>query len=88
MPPRKAKTRTAPLLKHAERYGVDGVMDAGIDLKLSFGELVELQTELWRIENEQLAAARRFFTPKKRKLTAEEVVRRLLGLPEDAPEAA
>jgi len=69
------------LEKHARRFGTEGVMVTAIEAGLSFEGLVRLQTTLDEIE----AAARRY--PKRTRKTAEQKVRKLLGI-EEEPSAA
>jgi hypothetical protein len=68
----------ANLLRHAERFGCEGVLEAGVDLDLPREQLIELLAGLDAI------AARDNWTPRRR-LTPETRVRRILGEPEPEP---
>jgi hypothetical protein len=74
----------APLLRHAKKFGTDGVMEAAVEarleLDLDFDALVRLREELDEIEKKP---QRRFDTPKTHRLSAELRVKRLLGIPDE-----
>jgi hypothetical protein len=69
---------------HAQRFGTEAVLDAAIEQDLNLKQLVELQTELDKIDAQP---KKRFANGIKHRLSAEVRVRRQLGL-EDEPEAA
>ena len=68
------------LKKHADKYGIEGVMAAGLEdsAGLTFAELVDLQTHLDGVEKKRMGG----WAPNRR-LTAEDRVKRLLGWDED-----
>lgn len=75
-------SQVATLVKAARRFGTDCILETGVEMGLTFDELVTLQTELFTIEDE-IANARRFSRAKKRRVTPEQAVRRLLGLDDE-----
>lgn len=76
------KEKISQLKKHARRFGTESVMDAAVEVGLTLEQLIELQKFVDEVDDEA-ARARRFHRPKKRKLTAEQRVKRLLGIEED-----
>lgn len=69
---------------HAQRFGTSEVLDSAIETGLNVRQLVDLQTELDKIDAKPKS---RFDTPVKHRLSAETRVKRRLGI-EDEPEAA
>jgi hypothetical protein len=72
------------LLKHANRFGADGIMETAADFyydgALTYADVVTIQEKLDALEREALKK----WAPKRR-LTVEERVNRLLGIePEEA----
>jgi hypothetical protein len=70
------------LQKHARKYGSDGVMEHAIELKLSFQSLVLLQKTCDEADDRRTPKILR----KKRRLSVETRVKRLLGIEEDSQE--
>lgn len=68
------------LVRHARRFGTEGVIDAAVDGHLPFEELVRLQEHLDEIDQEK--RGRRYVKPRK---TAEQRIKKLLGIEEDSP---
>ncbi len=66
------------LLKHAGRYGTEHVLESAVEMGFPFEELVRLQQGLDEIDSKQ----RGYRKPRK---TAEERVKRFLGIEEEAP---
>lgn len=71
----------AALLRHAERFGLDGVTDAALDLGYSEDQLTELIEGLDKIEK-KLADRRKYQAAPKRRLSARTRARKLLGVEE------
>ena len=67
------------LAKHARRFGTEGVIETALEARLPFQELVRLQTDL-----DEIDSTRRFH--KKPRKTAEERIKKLLGIEEEASE--
>lgn len=72
-----------PYVTHAAKFGVEGVMEAARDQGLQLKELEALLTECDRIEASHLRRTRRFASPRKHRLTVEQRVKRLCGIPEE-----
>jgi hypothetical protein len=81
----RATRRKDPLAKkdnldglklHAKRYGTDGVMQAGVELDLTYAQLCQLQTHIDGIVAQNKYA-------KKTRLSVETRVNRLLGIEEE-----
>ena len=66
------------LKTHAKKFGDEGVMQAGVEVDLSFAQLVELQKFI-----DNLAAQKQGAWAKKHRLTVETRVKRLLGIEEE-----
>jgi hypothetical protein len=74
-------TTTRDLKRHVDRFGADGVMDAGKILGLELEDLIELQVH---IDNHHAKSA---WNPKPR-FSAETRVRRYLGLDKESEATA
>jgi len=70
------------LLKHARKYGPEGVVDAAVQLRLGLDVVTALIQELDKLERETHG---RWAT--KHRITAEDRARRAMGLP-DSKDAA
>jgi hypothetical protein len=73
---------------HAERFGVEGVMETARDEGLTLSELEELLEACDKIELSHARRTRRFVSAPKRKLTVEQRVKRLCGITDDDTEEA
>lgn len=67
------------LVRHAQRFGTEGVIDTAVEGRVPFEELVRLLTALDEIDQNQ--RGRRYVKPRK---TVEERVKKLLGIEEEA----
>lgn len=76
-----------PYVKHAQHFGVEGVMETARDEGLTLTELEQLLVEVDKAEIDHLKRTRRFVSNPKRKLTVEERVKRLCGISDDPEEA-
>lgn len=74
------------LIRHAKRFGVDGVMETAAESwrlgRCSFEQVVSLQKE---VDTIQANPTRRHAAKTKHRLTAEVRVKRLLGITEEEP---
>lgn len=75
-----ALTTLAEFQAHAKKYGTESVMEVAIEAGLSHDQLCSL---LKTCDDVEAKAAKRFQTPRKRRLTVKQRVDRLLGLEED-----
>ncbi len=79
----KNDTPVEQLLTHANRYGADGVMEAAvesrIELNLELQDLIALRDRLDWLEANPTG---KYATPKTHRLSAENRVKRLLGISE------
>lgn len=66
------------LVKHAEKFGTDCVMETALELGAGFAQLVQLRRRLDVIEK-NAAAQKRFSNYKKPRLSVERRVQRLMG---------
>lgn len=73
----------ASLLRHAEKFGVDGCTDTAVECGYGVEELAALIEELDKIEAAHLKKRVRFYSETKRRLSYEERARRLLGIEDD-----
>lgn len=80
------KLTVEQLLSHAKKFGSEGVIETAMDAKFSFEQLVRLLTGLDKVDKERDAArvARgHYSTWKKPRKSAEDRVKRLLGIEEE-----
>lgn len=71
---------------HAERFGVEGVMEAARDEGCTLKELEALLVKCDQIEFAQKKKAHKFASPVKHRLTAEQRVKRLCGIEDETEE--
>lgn len=71
--------RLNPYLKHARKFGTEGVMETAAESRVPHPLLCELLTALDEIEAQQ-ARSKKFGSVKTHRLTVEERVNRLLGI--------
>lgn len=85
----KAGDVIEPYVKHAQKFGSEGVMEAARAEGLTLKELEQLLTKLDQIDLAHLRRTKRFVSAPKRKLTVEQRVKRLCGITDDeTPEGA
>lgn len=69
------------LLRHAQRFGTEGVIETAVESRFSVERLASLIEKLDAIEYER--DQRRFKTVKKHRLTYEERAKRALGISDE-----
>lgn len=71
------------LVKHAEKYGIDGITDTAIEAGYGVEELAKLIERMDAVETALLKKISRYNTPKRHRLTYEERAKRLLGIEDE-----
>lgn len=77
------KDEIKQFVKHAQKFGTEGVMETARDDGLNLKQLEDLLRECDLIDAEAIRRSRRFATPTKHRLTVEQRVKRLCGIAEE-----
>lgn len=82
----KESSEIKRFVTHAERFGIEGVMEAARDEGCTLAELEALIVKCDEIEFAHKKKAHKFASPVNHRLTAEQRVKRLCGISDESEE--